>query len=77
MIKIKMSEKGEIVIPKKLREKIGLVKGRPVIVDVKGKVIEIKAAPGNIMKRIEERAKRWNLKRSDLVYGDELYEEVF
>jgi len=33
--------------------------------------------PTDIVKQCEERAKKYHLKASDLLYGDKLYEEIF
>jgi len=77
MLKIKIGSKGEIVIPKKIREFIGLSKNREVILEIKEKCVVIKPNQENILKRLEERANKNKQKPSKWVYGDKLYEEVF
>lgn len=78
MLKLKMSNKGEIVIPKKVREQIGLVKESIIILEVKGRSIELKAGEEiDVVKDCEERAKRTKVDVSKWIYGDKLYEEVF
>ena len=46
---VKLSSKGQIVIPKSIREKLGLVPRNPVILEIIGDHAEIKPAP-NIKK---------------------------
>lgn len=77
MLKLKLGSKGEIVIPKKIRESLGLAKEKEVILEVKDRSIIIKVPPQDIVKLCEERAKRYNIDLKKMVYGDRLYEEVF
>ncbi|MFC1648490.1 AbrB/MazE/SpoVT family DNA-binding domain-containing protein [Nanoarchaeota archaeon] len=77
MIKLKMGARGEIVIPKKVREYIGLSKDRKVILSVKGKSLEIKPAPTDIVQRWEAHAKELDEDVGDWLMGDDLYKEVF
>jgi AbrB family looped-hinge helix DNA binding protein len=77
MIQLKLGTKGEIIIPKKIREAIGLTKENKVILEIKGKTLILHAPEVDIVKKWEERAKRVNLDPKKLIYGDKLYEEVF
>ncbi len=79
MMQLNIGSKGEIVIPKKIREQFGLVKQRKVMLEIKDKIICIHPSFGeeDTIKKCEERAKKYNLKASDLIYGDKLYEEIF
>ena len=79
MMQLKIGSKGEIVIPKKIREQLGLIKKRTIVLEVKDKIISLHAASEgeDIVKEWERRAKKYHLKSSDLLYGDKLYEEIF
>lgn len=77
IIKVKMSSKGEIVIPKKVREQMGLAKDSEIILEVKDKIIELKSQKKDIVKEMEEHAKKANVDVSKWIMGDELYKEVF
>ena len=77
MLKLKLGAKGELIIPKKIREQLGFSRGETIILDVKDKSAEIKLATGDILQKWEERARRHNKNISKWVYGDKLYEGVF
>jgi len=79
MMQLNIGAKGEIVIPKKIREQLGLVKERKVILEVKDKVIYLHTPSDGeeVVKEWEGLAKKYKFKASDLIYGDKLYEEVF
>ncbi|MBI4141833.1 hypothetical protein HY484_02840 [Candidatus Woesearchaeota archaeon] len=78
MLQLQIGKKGEIVIPKKVREHLGFVYERPLVLVVKEKSVEITSVSDmDIAKRWEERAKKANTNVSKWVYGDALYEEVF
>jgi len=74
MIQLKLSARGEIVIPKKIREHLGLRK--TVILTIKDDMIELRP-PIDVAKRAEERAKKYRADTSKWVMGDELYEQEF
>lgn len=79
-IRVKLGDKGQIVIPKVVRESVGLVENGPAILEVKEKSIEIKPLPAvDLVERAKERARRYgaDIRKSRWVYGDRLYEEVF
>ena len=79
MLKLKLGTKGEIVIPKKIREHLGLSRDKVVILEVKDNSIEIKpAASEDLVKRWEETAREEGTNVSkNFIYGDKLYEDVF
>ena len=78
MLQLKLGAKGEIVIPKKIREHLGLTRDRPVILEIHEKSIELRSTTtANIAEKWEERARRSKVKVSQWVYGDDLYEEGF
>lgn len=77
-LKVRLSSKGQIVIPKVIRESIGLEEKSDAIMEVKGKIIEIKAFPEeDVAEKARERAKKHGGNVSRWVYGDRLYEEIF
>ncbi len=77
MMQLTIGTKGEIVIPKKMREYIGLSPGKKIIADIKEKTIFLRQPEEDIAKKWEERAKQAKVDVSKWVYGDKLYEEVF
>jgi len=77
MMQLKLGAKGELVIPKKIREHLGLVKNKIVVLNVKDKTIEITSPKHDVLQACEERARKYNLNKKDIIYGDKLYEEVF
>ncbi|HZW55826.1 MAG TPA: AbrB/MazE/SpoVT family DNA-binding domain-containing protein [Nitrososphaerales archaeon] len=79
-IKVKLGDKGQIVIPKVARESIGLKERGGALLEVKEDVIEIRPLPSeDLVQRSKERAKKYggDVKKLHWVYGDKLYEEVF
>ena len=76
-MKLKLGSKGEIVIPKKIREQLGFSKDSTVILEVKYKFLVLRASSEDIVKKWEERAKKYNMKVSEWIYGYKLYEEIF
>ncbi|MBI4181771.1 MAG: AbrB/MazE/SpoVT family DNA-binding domain-containing protein [Candidatus Aenigmarchaeota archaeon] len=79
-MKMKVGSKGQIIIPKVVREIVGIREEGAVIMEVKEKSVEIRSLPKeDLAKAWEERAKKHggDLKKMGWVYGDQLYEEVF
>jgi len=77
-IKVKLGDKGQLVIPKVVRESIGLVENSIIVLDVKDKAIEIKALDANVPQKWQAVAEREGLDVTKrLVYGDKLYQQVF
>lgn len=79
-LKVRLGKKGQLVIPKVVRESIGLVEENDVLLEVKEKSIEIKLFPKeDLVKKARERAKKYggDLKKLGWAYGDRLYEEEF
>lgn len=76
IIKVKLSEKGQVLIPKVIRDGIGL-KGHALL-EVKDSKVEIRPLPSvDAIKFAEEIAKKYGGNVSEWVYGDRLYEEEF
>lgn len=77
-IKVKLGEKGQLVIPKVIRESLGFTENRFVVLEVRDKMVEIKPLDETVPEKRQEIAKKEGLNVSkELVYGDRLYEEVF
>ena len=79
-IKVKLGDKGQLVIPKVVRESIGLKENGSALLEVKEKVIEIRPLSSeDLLERSRERAKKYggDIRKQGWVYGDKLYEEVF
>lgn len=47
MIKAKVSKKSQIVIPKEIRERVGISEGDELIIDVEGTRVILRAKPKN------------------------------
>ena len=78
MLQLQLGMKGELIIPKKIRDQLGIIRGRPVFIEIKEKSVEIRPATDiDIAKKWEERAKKYGANVSKWVYGDKLYEEIF
>ena len=76
-LKTKVGPKGQIVIPKPIREKLGIAPSDTVLVDLEGDRMTLVTAPQDPIKTFARIAKQFGGKSSELVWGDELYEEVF
>ncbi len=78
IIKVKLGDKGQLVIPKVVRESIGLKESQPALLEVKNTWIELRPLPtGDLVRMAAERAKKHGGKVSGWSYGDRLYEEEF
>ncbi|MBS7653354.1 AbrB/MazE/SpoVT family DNA-binding domain-containing protein [Candidatus Bathyarchaeota archaeon] len=76
-LSVKLGSKGQLVIPKVIRESLGLIENKHVILEVKDKSIEIRALDKDIVEKWREVAEREALDVSrELVYGDKLYHDV-
>lgn len=77
-INVRMGDKGQIVIPKIIRESVGFLENRDVILEVRDKRVEIKPFPEeDLVKKVRDRAKRCGADVSKWIYGDKLYEHEF
>ncbi len=79
-IKVKLGDKGQLVIPKLVRESVGLRENGSALLEVKDDVIEIRPLSGeDLIQRTKDRAKKYggDIKKLGWVYGDKMYEEVF
>ncbi len=76
-VDVKVGKRGEIVIPAFIRKKLKITPGAHVILSENKNRIEIASKQQDVVSKMRRIAKEMNLKETDLVYGDELYEEVF
>ena len=79
-VKIKVGARGQIVIPKIIRESLGIAENNVVILELQDKKLFLVANERNkdIVKRWEEIAKKEGTDvTKNIKYGDELYEEIF
>jgi len=79
-IKVKLGDKGQLVIPKIVRECVGLKANGSALLEVKDNYIEIRPISAvDLVQRSRERAKKYggDIKKLGWIYGDRLYEEVF
>ena len=76
--KVKLSSKGQVLIPKIVRESVGLRENKTAILEVKDNSIVIRPLDeGDLVTKAKERARKHGGEVSKWVYGDRLYEEVF
>ncbi|MBD3196404.1 MAG: AbrB/MazE/SpoVT family DNA-binding domain-containing protein [Candidatus Lokiarchaeota archaeon] len=68
-----ISEKGQITIPKEIRDKLGIVKGDKFIFDLRGDSIIIKKMGNNKVADILDNQKPWS--KSSLEFQKKLREE--
>ena len=77
--KTKVGARGQIVIPKVIRENLGIVENRTVILELDQKALKLTPESGSdIAKRWEEIAKKEGINVSrKITYGNKLYEDIF
>ena len=75
MMQVPISKRGEIVIPKKIREQLGFHTSATLVIR-KG-VVELTPQDDDLVKECEVRAKKYHANVKDWVYGNRLYEEEF
>lgn len=76
--KVRMGSKGQLVIPKIIRNSLGLTENSYVTLEVKDKCVEIKLLQEDFTKKWDDLRQKEGLDVSKkMVYGDKLYEEVF
>ena len=77
--KTKVGARGQIVIPKAIRENLGIVKNRTVVLELEDKVVKLIPERGaDIVESWKQIAKTEGTDVSKkFIYGDKLYEEVF
>jgi AbrB family looped-hinge helix DNA binding protein len=76
-LKTKVGPKGQIVIPKPIREKLKIAPSDTVLLDLEGDQMILTKAYPDPVKAMAEMAEQIGGKWSEILWGDELYEEVF
>ncbi len=76
-IDIKMSKKGEIVIPAFVRKQFKLREGGSVRLDVERDSVRFVTPNKNVVAWMREYAKKHSRSTDQIISGDELYEEEF
>lgn len=77
-LKLCVGSKGQVVIPKIVRESLGIKPDGEVFMELKENSAEIKPVhAADIVQKWEERAKKHGGDVTHWVYGDKLYEEAF
>ena len=76
-LKTKVGPKGQIVIPKPIREKLGVKPDDIVLLDIERERLVVEKVIEDPLKAIFEFSQKFGRKSSEIVRGDELYEEVF
>ena len=77
--KTKVGARGQIVIPKVIREHLGIAENKTLLLEVEEKSLRISPARGNdILTSWTEIAKREGSNvTKNYTYGDKLYEDMF
>lgn len=77
--KTKVGARGQIVIPKIIRESLGIVENTTLLLELDEKTVRLSPQNGTeIMKRWQGFAKKYGTNASkNIIYGDKLYEEIF
>lgn len=78
MTTVNISKRGEIVIPKKIREQLRLEKAKTVHLAIKNNTLEILPhAPFDVVQSAKKRAERLHLDTEKIVMGSNLYDKIF
>ncbi|MBI2565352.1 AbrB/MazE/SpoVT family DNA-binding domain-containing protein [Candidatus Woesearchaeota archaeon] len=77
--KTKVGARGQIVIPKIIRENLGITKNKTVLLELDKKELRVIPSSGDdILRRWEEISKKEGANvTKEFIYGDALYEEIF
>ena len=75
---MKVGSRGQIVIPKILRDNFGIFENSEVLIEADEDGIRIRPVRTDIVERWREIARKEGVDvKEDLLYGDKLYEEIF
>ncbi|MDI6640408.1 MAG: AbrB/MazE/SpoVT family DNA-binding domain-containing protein [Methanocellales archaeon] len=78
VIKSKVGSRGQIVIPKIVRENLGMIEGSGIIIEMVDDEIRIKSTKRDILSRWSRIADDEGMDvKKEIKYGDRLYEEIF
>lgn len=76
-LRVKVGPKGQIVIPKPIRERMGIRPSDVVTVDVEGDRVIVETLQEDPIDTFARTAEKVGGKSSELVWGDRLYQELF
>lgn len=76
-LKTKVGPKGQIVIPKPIRDRLRVKPDDIVLFDIDRERIVVEKVPEDPLGVISDINQKFGMKSSELVWGDKLYEEVF
>ena len=77
MLTLTLGTKGELIIPKKIRQSIGMIEQGQVVLELEDHAIRIRVAQEDTAQKWKEQAKKDKISVKKWVYGDALYEELF
>ncbi|MBS7637310.1 AbrB/MazE/SpoVT family DNA-binding domain-containing protein [Candidatus Bathyarchaeota archaeon] len=75
-LKSRVGPKGQVVIPKSIRDALGIRPDDVVLFDVEGGKATLEVVMGDPIKFLEEIARLYGTESSKLVWGERLYEEA-
>ena len=75
-LKVRVGPKGQIVIPKSVRDSLGIKPNDILLVDLDDSKATLEAIHANPLEVLAEIARTYGVKSSELVWGDKLYEKV-
>jgi len=75
-LRVRVGPKGQIVIPKAIRDSLGINPNDVVLVDLEGGKATLEAVRQDPVEVLTEIARLHGVESSELVWGDRLYEEV-
>lgn len=75
-LKVRVGPKGQIVIPKAIRDSLGIKPDDVVLVDLEGEKATLEMVRESPIEVLSEVARLYGVKSSELVWGDRLYEEA-
>jgi AbrB family looped-hinge helix DNA binding protein len=76
-VEVNVGKRGEIVIPKRIRETLGITPGGTVNVIESTRSISIIPTDDDIVRKARERARKLSIDVKKLRVGNRLYEELF
>lgn len=75
-MRAKVGPKGQIVIPKLIRDRMGINPADVVLLDMEGEKAVVEVIRWDPVKKLSEISHKVGTKSSELVWGNKLYEEV-
>jgi len=75
-LKVKVGPKGQIVIPKAIRDKMGISPSETVLIDIEDDKAVIEVLPQDPLATIRDIVQKFGVASSELIWGDRLYQKV-